>query len=85
MEEEQEDHWYWIVFGKFYKLDSEVQQLPAKNTTITEGPVQSTSKIDLWHQRLAHVNLKQLHQQVESSDSVDIQLQGKLSFCEACV
>ena len=58
--------------GKLYKLDCEVQQLPAENATIAEGPVQSNSKIDLWHQRLAHVNLKQLCQQVESSDGVDI-------------
>ena len=62
--------------GKLYKLDCEVQQLPAESATIAEGPVQSTSKIDLWHQRLAHVNLKQLRQQVESSDGVDIQSQG---------
>ena len=62
-----------------------MQQLPAESATIAEGPVQSTSKVDLWHQRLAHVNLKQLRQQVESSDGVDIQSQGKLNFCEACV
>ena len=71
--------------GKLYKLDCKVQQLPAESATIAEGPVQSTSKIDLWHQKLAHVNLKQLCQQVESSDGVDIQSQGKLSFCEACM
>ena len=70
---------------KLYKLDCEVQQLPAESATIAEGPVQSTNKIDLWHQRLAHVNLKQLRQQVESSDGVDIQSQGKLNFCEAYV
>ena len=34
---------------------------------------------------MAHVNLKQLRQQVESSDGVDIQSQGKLNFCEACM
>ena len=71
--------------GKLYKLDCEVQQLPTENAMIAEGPVESTSKIDLWHQRLAHVNLKQLHQQVESSNGVDMQSQGKLNFCEACV
>ena len=41
--------------------------------------------IDLWHQRLAHINLKQLRQLVECSDGIDVQSQGKLSFCEACV
>ena len=30
------------------------------------------SKIYLWHQRLAHVNLKQLRKQTENSDGVDI-------------
>ena len=59
--------------GKLYKLDCKVQQLPAKDATIAEGPVESASTIDLRHQRLAHVNLKQLRQQVESSDGVDIQ------------
>ena len=71
--------------GKLYKLDCEVQQLSAENATIIKEPVHSTSKIDLWQQRLAHVNLKQLHQQIESSEGVDIQSQAKLSFCEACV
>ena len=62
-----------------------MQQLSAENATIAEGPVHSTSKIDLWHQRLAHVNLRQLCQQIESSDGVNIQSQGKLNFCEVCV
>ena len=71
--------------GKLYKLDCEVQQLPVENATIAEWPVQNNSKINVWHQRLAHVNLKQLRQQVESSDGVDIQSQRKLNFCEACM
>ena len=53
--------------GKLYKLNCEVQQLSAENTTIVEGPVYSTNKIDLWHQRLAHVNLRLLHQQIRYS------------------
>ena len=69
--------------GKLYKLDCEVQQLSAEKATIAEQPIHS--KIDLWHQRLAHVNLRQLRQQVESSKGVDIRSQDKLSFCEACV
>ena len=71
--------------AKLYNLNCEVQQMSAENATIAEGPVHSTSKIDLWHQRLAHVNLRQLHQQIESSDEVDIQSQGKLNLYEACV
>ena len=71
--------------GKLYKLDCEMQQLSAENATIAKEPVHSTSKIDLWCQRLAHVNLKQLRQQIESSEGDDVQSQGKLRFCEACV
>ena len=71
--------------GKLYKLDCEVQQLSAEKATIANEPIHSISKIDLWHQRLAHVHFRQLRQQVESSKGVDIQSQGKLSFCEACV
>ena len=63
--------------GKLYKLDCEVQQLSAESATIVKEPVHSTNKIDLWHQRLAHVNLKQLRQQIESSEGVDIQSHGK--------
>ena len=43
------------------------------------------SKIDLWHQKLAHVNLRQLSQLVANLEGVDMQLEGELSFCEACV
>ena len=66
--------------GKLYRLDCEVQQPSTEKAAIAE-----TSMIDLWHQRLAHVNLKQLHQLVECSDGIDVQSQSKLSFCEACV
>ena len=63
--------------GKLYRLDCEVQQPSTEKATIAK-----TSMIDLWHQRLAHVNLKQLRQLVECSDDIDIQ---SLSFCEVCV
>ena len=40
----------------------------------------------MWHQRLAHVNLKQLRQQIKGSESVDIQSQGTANdFCKVCV
>ena len=51
-------------------------------TAIVAGVAECVSMIDLWHQWLAHVNHRQLLQQAEVSD---LQLQGKLSFCEACV
>ena len=66
--------------GKLYRLDCEVQQPSTEKAAIAEN-----SMIDLWHQRLTHVNLKQLRQLVECSDGIDVQSQSKLSFCEACV
>ena len=72
-------------FGKLYLLNFEVQHISTEKATVAEEPVCSTNKIDLWHQRLAHVNLKQLLQQVESSDGIDLQTEGNLNFCEACV
>ena len=47
--------------------------------------IASTSKIDLWHQRLVHVNLKQLRQQIESSEGVDIQLSHSLMITHTIV
>lgn len=43
------------------------------------------NKIDLWHQRVAHVNLRQLSQLVANLKGVNMQLEGEMSFCEACV
>ena len=60
-----------------------MQHLSAEKSTVAKEP--NHSKIDLWHQRLAHINLRQLHQDVESSEGVNIQLKDKLSFCETCV
>ena len=64
--------------GKLYKLDCVVQPV----TATVAGVAECVNMIDLWHQRLAHVNHRQLLQQAEVSD---LQLRGKLSFCEACV
>ena len=64
--------------GKLYELDCAVQPVIAT----VAGVAECVSMIDLWHQWLAHVNHRQLLQQAEVSV---LQLQGKLSFCEACV
>ena len=42
--------------GKLYLLDCETQQIPTEKATVAEKSGCSTSKIDLWHQRLAHIN-----------------------------
>ena len=65
--------------GKLYKLDCEVQKPSVERATIADS-----SKIDLWHQRLAHVNHNQLRQ-LKSAEGVDVQQEEKQSFCEACV
>ena len=41
--------------------------------------------IDLWHQRLAHVNVKQILQLVDNSTGIDLPPNEKQRFCEACV
>ena len=49
-------------FGKLYFLDCETHHnVSTEKAIIAEDPA-SSSKIDLWHQRLAHVNHKQLFQ-----------------------
>ena len=51
---------------------------------LRQAIIAETSIIDLWHQKLANVNLNQLRQLVEYLNSIDIQFQNKPSFCEAC-
>ena len=70
--------------GKLYMLNCEVLNSPADKATVA-GETEGNSKIDLWHQRLAHVNVKQLQQLVKNSEGVDPQPEGKINFCEACV
>ena len=47
--------------GKLYMLNCEVLNSPADKATVA-GESEGSSKIDLWHQRNAHVNVKQLQQ-----------------------
>jgi len=62
-----------------------VKQIPTKKATVAKKFGSSTSKIDLWDQRLTHIYGQQLFQRVKSSKGVDLGLQGSLSFCEAYV
>ena len=63
--------------GKLYMLNCEIP-------TVAEE-TQSSATIDLWHQRLAHVNVKQLQQLLKNLKGVDLQPEGKINFCEVCV
>ena len=69
---------------KFYVLNREVSNPPADKATVA-GEAEGSGKINLWHQRLAHVNVKQLQQLVKDLEGVDLQPEGMMNFCEACV
>ena len=68
--------------GKLYKLNCEVMKSLKGRANIAE---EASEKIDLWHRRLAHVNVRQLRQLTANADGIDLPLDGKQSFCEACV
>lgn len=70
--------------GKLYKLNCEVLKCPTKKAKVASGP-EVRSKTDLWHRRLAHVNVKQIHQFINQSTGIDLPSKEYLSFCEACV
>jgi len=46
---------------------------------------QVRNKTDLWHRRLAHMNMKQIHQLAEKSTSINLPSKEESSFCEARV
>ena len=70
--------------GKLYKLDCAVENPSMERATVA-GELQGSSKVDLWHRRLAHVNINQLCQLMGNAKGVDIPLRNTQSFCEACV
>ena len=74
-----------LPIGKLYKLNCDVQRPPPSEKITIAGETEDCSKIDLWHQRLGHVNLKQLRQLAKNAEGVDIPSEGKQSFCEACI
>ena len=69
--------------GKLYTLNCEELKSPVDKATVA-GEIEGSS-IDLWHQRLAHVNVKQLQQLVKNLEGVDLKLEEMMNFCEACV
>jgi transposase InsO family protein len=70
--------------GKLYKLNCEVMK-SLKGKANFAGEKESSDKIDLWHRRLAHVNLRQLRELTANADGMDLPLDGKPNFCEACI
>ena len=70
--------------GKLYKLNCKVLKSSVEKAKIA-GASKERSMIDLWHQRLARVNVKQILQLVDNSTGIDLPPNEKQSFCEACV
>lgn len=71
--------------GKLYTLNGEVMKSSDDTVAAVAEDQGSITRLDLWHQRLAHVNVRQLRQLTANADGIDIPLQGTQSFCEACV
>ena len=71
--------------GKLYQLKCEVEVLNDKEnvSVVTEN----LPEVDLWHQRLGHLNKQQLNTLVDRNFASGIKLSttSELSFCEGCV
>ena len=68
--------------GKLYKLDCKIVPCLKQAAHVTK---EDNQKTNLWHKRLAHVNIQQLRQLSTIADGIDIPSNGKYDFCEACV
>lgn len=68
--------------GKLYHLDCECGSIQE-----TAAMSEQQANTDLWHQRLGHLNGKQLSSVVQKDLATGIKLPSpaKLSFCEGCV
>ena len=70
--------------GKLYTLNCEVLKSISANVATEKEITLSKQKIDLWHQRLAHVNIK-LRQLTKAANGIEIPLDGTQTFCDACI
>ena len=71
------------AYGKLYQLKCKVIIAEESAPVVSED----VSSIDLWHQRLGHLNSQHLRVLVDRQLACGIKLPGatKLSFCEGCV
>ena len=70
--------------GKLYKLNGyAIKSVDATANVADE--TESNERINLWHKRLAHVNIQQLRQLATHAEGIDLPPNGKQSFCEACI
>ena len=71
------------LVGKLYHLDCEVVADKEEVSLVSEN----LPDVDLWHQRLGHLNVQQLYTIMEKglTPGVNLSVNSKLSFCERCV
>lgn len=80
------------LINRMYQLNCEVA-MSADEAAVTEihqataAEDDSCSHMNIWHQRLGHLNSKQLIQTVKTGliKGVDFSTTGRLDFCEGCV
>ena len=70
------------LVGNMYRLDCRVER-QENQASVAE---RSSDKLNLWHQRMAHLNAGQTKTMVsrEMVKGTDMPETGKLDFCEAC-
>jgi hypothetical protein len=70
------------LVGNMYRLDCEVNK-PGNQASVAN---ETGAKLDLWHQRMAHLNVGQMKTMAskELITGTDILGTGMLSFCQAC-
>ena len=70
------------LVGNIYRLDCKVSQSESQASFVNE----TGNKMDLWHQRMAHLNVGQMKTMAskELVTGANIPATGKLTFCEAC-
>uniref|UniRef100_A0A1X7TQ29 Uncharacterized protein n=1 Tax=Amphimedon queenslandica TaxID=400682 RepID=A0A1X7TQ29_AMPQE len=73
-----------LPVGKLYRLDGTIQK-SNKQSAFTSNEKRESTSIDVWHRRLAHVNIRQLRELCSSADGINIPSNGDRSFCEACI
>jgi hypothetical protein len=68
--------------GNMYQLDCQVEK-PANQASVA---THSDDKLDLWHQRMAHLNIGQMKKMISKNLTMGLDASGakKLTFCEPC-
>ena len=71
------------LVDKLYQLDSK----PIENLHVSTGPQERREPLDLWHQRLGHLNIQYIRDIAGKYLVIEVKIPktGKISFCEGCV